>query len=229
MRRSVLVSRALKGCKRIHGQPVKRKDPLTLAHLRKAIDCLPSIPTHDDLLFIAILLSGFHALHRLGEMTMPDNPRLRNPRKYTKRESVTLNAESYEYWLPAHKADIAFEGNRIIVADQAARKYFLLYLNSRDRALPFNPYLWARENGQVPPRAWFIKRLRHIFPDPNIAGQSLRAGGATHLAEDGALPHIIQAAGRWSSEAFQVYLRKHPIVLHALLRSGGSGIRPSSS
>ncbi|KAF7299103.1 RNase H domain-containing protein [Mycena indigotica] len=217
--RSVLVSRALKGCKRIHGQAVKRKDPLTLGHLRTAIDRLPAIPTHDDLLFLAILLSGFHALHRLGEMTMPDNPKLRNPRKYTKRESVTLNAESYEYWLPAHKADVAFEGNRIIIADQAALKYFLLYLDSRDRLLPFNPYLWARENGQVPPRAWFIKRLKHFFPNPNIAGQSLRAGGATHLAEDGALPHIIQAAGRWSSEAFQVYLRKHPTVLHGLLRA----------
>ena len=47
----------------------------------------------------------------------------------------------------------------------------------------------------------------------DIAGQSLRAGGATMLAEMGFAPHIIQAAGRWSSEAFQIYVRKNPFLL----------------
>nr|GAT47557.1 predicted protein [Mycena chlorophos] len=229
IRKSLLVSRALKGSKRIHGRPVKRKDPLTIAHLNHAIANLPTVPTHDDRLFLAMLLSGFRALHRLGELTMPDNPQLRNPRKYTKRESVTVNDDSYEYWLPAHKADTAFEGNRIIITDPTALAHFRLYLASRDTTLPFNPYLWAREDGQVPVRAWFIRRLRHLVPNTNIAGQSLRAGGATALAEDGALPHIIQAAGRWSSDAFYVYLRKHPMLLHALLRAGGAGTRTSPS
>ncbi|KAF7295420.1 RNase H domain-containing protein [Mycena indigotica] len=222
MRKSLLVSRALKGSKRLHGRPVKRKNPLTPLHLQQAINTLPPSPSHDDLLFTSMLLSGFRALHRLGELTMPDNPRLRNPRKYTKRETVTLNEDSYEYWLPAHKADIAFEGNRIIISDAAALSFFRRYLTSRDRLLPLNPYLWAREDGQMPPRAWFIRRLRHLFPDPNIAGQSLRAGGATALAEDGALPHVIQAAGRWSSDAFYVYLRKHPTLLHGILRAGST-------
>ncbi|KAJ6536656.1 hypothetical protein B0H10DRAFT_2246246 [Mycena sp. CBHHK59/15] len=37
-----------------------------------------------------------------------------------------------------------------------------------------------------------MRKLRQLFPDINIAGQSMRAGGATALAEDGAPPHVIQ-------------------------------------
>ncbi|KJA20154.1 hypothetical protein HYPSUDRAFT_43523 [Hypholoma sublateritium FD-334 SS-4] len=45
----------------------------------------------------------------------------------------------------------------------------------------------------------------------------MRAGGATSLAEHAVSPTLIQAMGRWSSEAFQIYVRKHPVLLHALL------------
>jgi hypothetical protein len=57
-----------------------------------------------------------------------------------------------------------------------------------------------------------MRRFRHLFPDSSIAGQSMRAGGATALAEDGAPPHIIQAAGRWPSDTFQIYIRNHPVL-----------------
>ncbi|KAJ3889116.1 hypothetical protein GG344DRAFT_52308, partial [Lentinula edodes] len=84
---------------------------------------------------------------------------------------------------------------------------------------PINPYLWLRENGTVPTRRWFMTQLRSLFPDRDFAGQSMRAGGATALAEDGAPPHVIQAAGRWASETFQIYIRKHPILLQAMLHN----------
>jgi hypothetical protein len=60
-----------------------------------------------------------------------------------------------------------------------------------------------------------MRRLRMFFPS-EIAGQSLRAGGATMLADLGVSPNIIQAAGRWSSEAFRIYIRKNPFLLHNL-------------
>jgi hypothetical protein len=58
--------------------------------------------------------------------------------------------------------------------------------------------------------------LRHYFPK-EIAGQSLRAGGATSLAEAGADLETIRAVGRWSSTAFRIYLRKNPVLLHAVI------------
>ncbi|KAJ3751506.1 hypothetical protein DFH05DRAFT_1377258, partial [Lentinula detonsa] len=45
------------------------------------------------------------------------------------------------------------------------------------------------------------------------------AGGATTMAEDGAPPHAIQAAGRWASDTFQIYIRKNPFILNAMLTS----------
>jgi len=90
------------------------------------------------------------------------------------------------------------------------------YLQSRDRLFPIHPQLWLTSSGRVPTRHWFIKRLRSFFPK-EIAGQSLRAGGATSLAEAGADLATIQAAGRWASKAFQIYIRKNPVLLHAVI------------
>ena len=56
-----------------------------------------------------------------------------------------------------------------------------------------------------------------VFLMQEIAGQSLRSGGATSLAEAGADLATIQAAGRWASKAFQIYIRKHPVLLHAMI------------
>jgi hypothetical protein len=73
-----------------------------------------------------------------------------------------------------------------------------------------------RSNGTIPTRSWFIHRLRQFFPN-SIAGQSMRAGGATALAEAGTPPILIQAAGRWSSDTFNRYVRKSPFLFEALL------------
>ena len=42
----------------------------------------------------------------------------------------------------------------------------------------------------------------------SIAGQSMRAGGATALAEAGVPPQLIQAAGRWTSDTFTLRPKK---------------------
>lgn len=45
----------------------------------------------------------------------------------------------------------------------------------------------------------------------------MRSGGATSLAECGVPPNLIQAMGRWASDAFQVYIRKNPVLMQALM------------
>ncbi|KAF9007757.1 hypothetical protein BDZ89DRAFT_914130, partial [Hymenopellis radicata] len=194
-RKSRLVAQTLAGCKRWRGKPVQRKQPLSRAHLQRASVHLSASSTHDDVLFVAMLYTGFGALLRLGEITQPDNARLRNPRKLSKRGTVFQVRNGYGFILPYHKADRLFEGNNIIVMKRGhfdPLPIFYRYLASRDAAFPFNPWLWVRSDGTVPNRRWFIARLRILEPDPTFAGQSLRAGGATALAEDGVAPHLIQ-------------------------------------
>ncbi|KDQ56021.1 hypothetical protein JAAARDRAFT_133012 [Jaapia argillacea MUCL 33604] len=148
IRKGLLVSRTICGCKRLRGTPVKRKLPLSTDGLLHVIKDLELSSDHDDKLFLTQILTGFHGLLRLVELGMPDPKKHRNWRKFTLRSSVEwLSSSTYAFILPAHKADITFESNKIL----------------------------------------------------------------------GATPAVIQATGRWSSEAFRLYIRKNPILLQALL------------
>jgi len=221
-RKSILVHRTLTGCKRMRGTAVRRKRALTLDDLGRVIDYYSHSTDHNDLLFVSMILTGFFALMRLGELTFPDDKSIRDWRKVIKRASVHINEDFYEFHLPHHKADRYFEGNRVIVRAQQFRHnpllHFNKYLTSRDTLFPLFSPLWLTADGQVPTRSFFMRRLRTFF-DGSIAGQSMRAGGATSLAENGVPPSIIQPLGRWSSNAFLIYIRKSPALIQALLYS----------
>jgi len=87
-RNSALVHRTLQGCKRLRAVPTSRKRALTLDDLHTVVNSLQTSNDYNDRLFLAQLLTGFFALLRLGEMTYPDDPKLCDPRKVTKRNSV---------------------------------------------------------------------------------------------------------------------------------------------
>ena len=141
-------------------------------------------------------------------------------RKVTRRTTVKLQDSFYEFTLPGHIADRFFEGNKIIIpAHQFTLHplhHFSRYLASRDSIHPVASPLWLTEAGTVPTRSFFVNRLC-IFFDKDVAGQSMRAGGATTLAEHGASPAIIQASGRWASKTFLIYIHKNPTLLQGFL------------
>jgi hypothetical protein len=202
------------------GTPVKRKAPLSHADLELILNKIGLSTLHDNLLFHAQLLTGFYGLLQLGELVFPDKLVLRNYRKISLRHTVHRLANQFSFFLPSHKGDRTFEGNTIIIQKLGTLsdpyKPFVAYLTSRDTFFPLNPELWLTSQGSVPTRHWFMSRLRTFLPT-KFAGHSMRAGGATSLAEAGANVSTIQAVGRWSSDAFQIYIRKNPVVLHALL------------
>jgi hypothetical protein len=219
-RNSALVRRTLQGCMRLKGRATVRKRALTIDDLRLVVDHYQTSRHHDDLLFVAMIMTGFFGLLRLGEMTFPDDSSLRNWKKVTRRNTVKVSDSHYEFLLPGHKADRFFEGNKIIIMAQRfglhPKLHFSHYLTSRDLLHPIASPFWLTAAGTVPTRSFFISRLR-LFFQSDVAGQSMRAGGATALAEHGVSPSIIQAAGRWASEAFLVYIRKNPTLLQGFL------------
>ena len=219
-RKSMLVTRTMAGCLRRFGTPVKRKAPLSRSNLDLVVNHISLTPSHDNFLFLAQLLTGFHGLLRLGELVFPDKIILRNYRKISLRHTVLLCHDQFSFFLPSHKSDRTFEGNKIIIQKLPATSdpynHFVTYLTSRDTLFPLNPELWLTSHGTVPTRHWFMARFRSLLP-PAFSGHSMRAGGATSLAETGADLSTIQAVGRWNSDAFQAYIRKNPVVIHALL------------
>ena len=134
------------------------------------------------------------------------------------RHLAQITDDSVSFWLPGHKADQFYEGNRLFVLASSNKPYslFLSYLHSHDMHFRSWPELWLRANGTIPTHHWFITRLRNFFLK-FIAGQSMCAGGATALAEAGTAPLLIQAAGRWSTDTFNCYVCKSPFLLIALL------------
>lgn len=220
-RNSFLIAKTLAGIKRHHGSPVSRKDPLMTTDIQLMIDTYGTSVDYDDVLFLAQITLGFNQLLRLAELCMSDNSRLRDCRKLMMRFDLKQTTTHLELLLPGHKADKFFEGSRLIVLNDndalSPHPWISKYLVLRDKIHPWCPELWLREDGSYPSRSWFSTRLRKHF-GPNISGHSMRAGGATALAAAGVPDDRIRAMGRWSSDAYQVYIRQHSIILISQLR-----------
>ena len=178
-RKSTLVSRALQGAKRRFGVPTTRKLPLTRENLLTVSNTYQNNPSHDDILFGTQLLTGTECLMRLGELTWPDKIALRDYHKVSMRHTVLFHTDALSFWLPGHKADQFFEGNRLIVRKSLspdAYSHFKTYLSSRDRLFRARPKLWLRTDGSIPTCAWFINHLRQYSPTPLVDSRCVRVG-----------------------------------------------------
>ena len=110
-----LVTRTLQGCKKLCAVPTTHKRPLSHTELAELCTQYMSSNSHDDLLFFIILLVGFHVLMCLGELVWPDKKDLQDFQKVTTRDLVELLPKGFSFFLPGHKANKFFEGNKVIV------------------------------------------------------------------------------------------------------------------
>jgi hypothetical protein len=175
-RASALVKCTLIGALRGHGHPTKPKLPLTTAQLQSIASNLANSRNHNDMLFLSMLNTGFPGLLRLGEMTINDNPHLRNFHKVVLWSSLKWVGTDFEFLLLAHKTDTTFEGNQVhiahIIGSPNPKPIMAKYICSRDQLFPLHPQLWLRENGLSPTRSWFLRRLKQYCP-ADVTGQSM--------------------------------------------------------
>jgi hypothetical protein len=136
LRHHRIVTKTLTGCKKIQAVGVIRKRPLLRLELVEVCQYYLPVSSHDDALFVSLLLTGFQALMRLGELVWPDKLRLQDYRKVILRQSVTFLPSGFSFFLPGHKADRVFEGNRLILQKTTTLddpfSPFCEYLSSRD-------------------------------------------------------------------------------------------------
>ena len=92
------------------------------------------------------------------------------------------------------------------------------YTTLCDACFGLYPELWVTSGGDMPTYSWFVSHLQKSLDD-EVGGHSLCSGGATALALAGANDDSIQAMGQWSSNTFQIYIRKHPVILYALIHN----------
>ncbi|KZV79149.1 hypothetical protein EXIGLDRAFT_586385, partial [Exidia glandulosa HHB12029] len=199
-RNSDIVKRTLTGCIKLSTKQTTRKSPLSVADLSRMKSKYEPNGSFDDILWLAILFSGFNALHRLGELVWPDTVAEQDYRKVIPSSSLRWGntpRRFYSYTLPGHKGNRFFEGNTVMITqrtDGANAVPIMENYTSLRTANPktrFHPALFVRENGSIPTRAWFIRRLRTNF-GADYAGHSVRSGGATDLALRGIPDSSIQ-------------------------------------
>ncbi|KAI8585496.1 hypothetical protein BDZ88DRAFT_401049 [Geranomyces variabilis] len=80
------------------------------------------------------------------------------------------------------------------------------------------PFLWIIDT-ELPTQRAFIDLWRSIC-GYSVGTSSFRAGGATHMALTGLPPTTIRRWGRWSSDAWDRYVRYHPAMLAASRQFG---------
>lgn len=188
--------------------------------LNRLISFYRASSSFDDLLFLTLVLVGFNQLLCLSELCVPDDVRLFDIRRIMKRHQVSISLHTIRLLLPGHKADRFFTGSTLLICNSnisiSPFPFLLRYIKKRDTLFPWLPSLWIRSNGSLPTRSWFLRQLHHHFP-PSISGHSMRAGGATALAAQGVPDDRIRILGRWSSDAYQLYLRQHVHIVTARL------------
>ncbi|KIJ32235.1 hypothetical protein M422DRAFT_104766, partial [Sphaerobolus stellatus SS14] len=196
-RASPVVVRSLAGMKKLRGlQPTNRKRALSRKDLHSIIRLLPPEPAYEDFLFVAMLLTGFFGLLRLGELTFPNNVRKCSFKKLTMRHTLSLEETRFSFTLPFHKADRFYAGNTVMIESLPDSpldplSHLRAYLAQRDTRFPLLPALWLTSEGRPPTYSWFVSRLQRFLGN-DVAGHSLRSGGATALALAGISDNAIQ-------------------------------------
>lgn len=220
-----LVKNTLQGALCIANSPVQRKRPITLDDLHLIASYGAPQPSYNDLLLRALSFTSFFGLLRPSEVCLSDSPRKRDMRKIMLRHQLVIEDDMMSIPLHAHKADQQNSGNMVLLLrrDDSLNPLPIItnYLHLRDASFPINPELWTRSDGSLPNYSWFIQKIKSILGG-NIGGSSFRSGGADYLARIGTDPALIQACGRWASEAYKVYLRTHPAMVHHLISTSAA-------
>ncbi|KAF5341675.1 hypothetical protein D9611_001996 [Ephemerocybe angulata] len=213
-------SLAIRGSKKVRADPVTRKLPLRTSHLATFLATARSTGSYDDLLFVTIVSCCFYGCHRSGELVQSNDKELRDPRKMIRRSSLFFADGRAQYRLPYHKADPFYRGSDVVFIKQdIADPVSLLreYSARRDARHDALPYLFLRVDGSQPTRTWFDGKFFAVVDRRQYGGHSLRAGGATFYAGLGLAEDIIMGLGRWSSQAWRIYVRENPAVRAELI------------
>lgn len=188
--------------------------PLTLPLLKKLISRLRvgCFGIYSDMLLESVLLTAFYGFLRGGEFSTRTGSF--NPAHDLTISDVSIFSHHFTLFLKHSKTDRNREGTFVYVSETNSvfcpLSSMLAYLRSRSQARPEDP-LFTTEEGKSMSRAWFAFRFRLLceycgLPPERFSAHSLRIGAATTAASSTPVS-TLKAMGRWSSAAYERYLR----------------------
>ena len=208
------LQRVLRGVKRSQGSPAGQRLPITdslLLVIHRALD----LKIFDYCAFWAACLLGYFGFLRTAELTVPNLASF-SPALHLSVADIAVDSLQSLTCLPvrinASKTDPFHLGCHVHIglgrAPLCAVHALLAYLSVRGN-VPGPLFLLA--NGQPLSCSILTDWLRQIFStagiDGNFSSNSFRIGAASVAARNAVPDHLIQALGRWTSNAYQLYIR----------------------
>jgi hypothetical protein len=189
-----------------------------------------------DAAVYACLTTAFYALCRLGELTVKALKSF-EPDKHVKRSNTQMDVKDRHdfvvtnIFLPRTKTSNV--GQSVFWAQQDnptdPRAALLNHFAVNNPEPNSHLFAWRHMKGMRPlTRTEFWKRVSGIVKQAglgNLKGHGLRIGGTLEYLLRGIPFDVVKSMGRWSSEAFTVYLRKHALILAPYLQ-GSPALEP---
>ena len=213
-----LLSDVLQGIRNVKGTGFRElRKPITCRVLQRIQGQLDSHTWNGRMLWAAMTL-GTIGLLRSGELALDEA----EPR--TSPKLLCIGAVQFERTqtsvlmrvrLRDTKTDRARKGVTVTVGPTGrsvcAVTAMAAFISMRPNAAPTDP-LFIFEDGVILRRRALVRFTKVLLKNAGVdntlyAGHSFRIGGATDLASRGVPDHEIQAAGRWTSDAFKRYVR----------------------
>lgn len=217
------LQRVVRGIKRCQGSPSSTHLPITddlMLVIWRSLDL--RLPDH--LMFWAACSLGYFGFLHASEFTVPNMPSF-SPSLHLGVQDIAVDSPSapscMRLKIKGSKTDPFRKGCFIHIGvgrhPLCAVHSVMTYLASRGN-VP-GP-LFLLQNGQPLSHTCLTDWLWQIMASANIAGNfsshSFRIRAATVTARNGVPDHLIQATGRWSSNAYQLYIRTPSESLAAL-------------
>lgn len=212
----------------------REKKPWTIDYLTKICNALnPKDPK--DAAIHACLTTAFWGTARLGEVTVP-NLNAFDPNLHVKVSDVQHNVqdrnglEETVIFLPwtkvaKEKGEKIFWAKQEGITDPQAALTNHLKVNNP----PKNSHLFAfKHDKSMRPmtRNIFLTRIQKIVSElklEKLSGHGIRIGSTLEYLLRGIPFEVVKAKGRWQSEAFRGYLRKHALIMAPYMQAEPQG------
>ena len=214
-----LPHRVYTGVKRSVGTaPRMLRRPITIAVLRRIIGCLQRARwlAHIDRLMTATACSlAFFGFLRCAELLSLRRSNVQLHENPTKHLTMHLEASKTDPF--RHGCTLSIGSTDNAHAAICAVRLVETYLQATTAAT--DAPLFTCRNGQVLTRASFTSTIQRALqedgcPDASVyKGHSFRSGAATTAAAAGVPDWLIKVMGRWSSDAYQTYVKTPQMTL----------------
>jgi integrase len=212
----------------INGPAPTQKLPITYDLLSRMRGALPI--GHDGIMQAAAMSLAFFGCLRAAELCVQDNAKF-DPVVNLCIGDVSFHTTPDEVMvcvrIKKSKTDTTNAGFSVYIAcirtPVCAHCCLQLLVASRLTIGPTGPShpLFLHQNGRPLHKSEFVRvtknALASVGVDPSgYSGHSYRAGAATSGAEAGLADYELQLLGRWTSDAYQRYIRAPPTLLSRL-------------